>query len=133
MYFIQAHIGRTYDFEAEWPIPGVRNYTDEIIADVTFGITSLLLVVFLLQTWCQRQKVGFAHFLLIVWWAMQIPMVVDYTKFPSHYGDDNSTEIINTLPIHITLQQLQTFTIITVIWITISRVKRVEVQVVQDD
>ena len=89
----------------------------------------------------QGHRLGYSHVITVFWILMQLPSIFSMLKIAdtTHYSEKGSNKMkfisdsFENAGLHLFDNQLSTLCLITILWITIGRFKRVLVQVVQDD
>ena len=57
---------------------------EQIMAIVTFVVTSVLYLIYLAETWKLKKKMGYSHLLLLIWLIVQIaPLFTTQFQFTS--------------------------------------------------
>ena len=109
--------------------------SDVITPEATLATSMVLMMMFVAQTLHQKQRFGYAHLILGTWMLLQIPPVVSFMQLPSemNYSTKQKYDVWSYISIHLLIEQMITLTMVMLLWLTIGRLKRVEVQVVSDD
>lgn len=97
------------------------------MADANIGASCILLALFCIQTKYYHQKIGYAHFLMVLWILVQIPQAVSYRNLPEILTNQNAGEIQQYMPKHASYCQLTTVAIVTLLWLAIGRLRRVQI------